>query len=846
MHVDVTPSRVTATSGVASELLVTVTNTSDVIGGYRVRALGVDPSWVRVEDPEPRLFPGESTTTRLSLRLPENSAAGDRPVAIQVTDLQDPSAVVVQEAVLEVPAAPRTSIELEPPTLTAGGTGTFTATVRNEGNTTQLLQMVAVDPEAKTRFTFDPTELRLAPGTQAAVGLVAKARRPLLGDAALRPFTVSATAPVPDPLQPPPTVSAMFVQKPLFSRGLVGLLGLVVAITVFAVVITIALGSVVQRSAADRDLALQVAQAQEGEALEGRSAIGGSVVELSTGLALAGVSVELFAPDDTSEPVATTATDESGRFTVTQLPAGELLMRVRGAGFTEVWYPAAAAAADATPVALDEGQSLDDLVVLVGGVPSGVSGVVVGDDVGGAVIRVELPLAEAPLQGQVDAAPGEAPPAPEDGGGGALVQSVPVTDDGTFEIAGLPSPAVYDLVVVKPGFATSIQRIDVAAGEQRDGVELALLMGDGSITGTVTGPDGPIGNAAVVASSGQTRVETVSLTTDQVGSFVLRGLPTPGAYTVVVSADGFATATLTLTLTPGQQLTGVDVVLGRDQGTLAGTVSVRGGSGGGVTVTVSDGATTLQTVTRSTSPIGSWELSGLRVPGDYTVTFSRPDLESQVLSVSLDGFGAVTSGAGSADAVDVTMRSATATLVGRVTQTRGDGAAQPVGNVVVTVSSGTVERVVTTASTPSSSVGRYTVENLPPGTYTVTFARSGTRTTSEIVVLGAAQERELNPVLVAPARLSGTVTQDDEPLTGQVVSLFLAASYGTAADPVAQVRTSASGTYVIEDVEAPENYIVEVRSPGGTVIGASAPFTLDASEDRTVDIAVETASGGTS
>ena len=51
---------------------------------------------------------------------------------------------------------------------------------------------------------------------------------------------------------------------------------------------------------------------------------------------------------------------------------------------------------------------------------------------------------------------------------------------------------------------------------------------------------------------------------------MLRGLPTPGSYTVVVSADGYSPATLNLTLTAGQQLTGVSVVLGRDQASLAG------------------------------------------------------------------------------------------------------------------------------------------------------------------------------------------------------------------------------------------------------------------------------------
>jgi hypothetical protein len=443
-----------------------------------------------------------------------------------------------------------------------------------------------------------------------------------------------------------------------------------------------------------------------------------------------------------------------------------------------------------------------------------------------------MPLDSAALAGTVTQEPGEAPPT---GPQGAVVRTVPIGADGTFAVEGLPSPAVYDLVVTKEGFASSVQRVDVAAGEDRTGVELSLLQGDGSIAGTVSGYAGPVGGASVVATSGQTRVETVSLTQDAVGSFVVRGLPTPGTYTVVVSADGYAPATLNLTLTDAQALTGVSVVLGRDQATLGGTASVPGGDASGVTVTVSDGAVTLQTVTQS-KPAGAWQVSGLRVPSTYTVTFSRADLQSQVLSVSVDGFGAVTSGAASASSVDATLRAAGAKLHGTVKQAAGDAAAAPVGNVTVTVSSGSTQRVVSTASTPASAVGRYEVDGLPPGTYTVTFSRTGTRATSTIVVLRAADDRVLSPTLVAPARIHGTVTSGGQPAPGLTVNLYLATQYGTAAGPVQTRTTGADGAYDFADVDAPEHYVVEVRaSATGSVLYTSSPITLAASDQRELD-----------
>ena len=836
MRLSVEPRRTVATPGVPTLLGVVVTNSSEVIAGYVLRVLGADPSWVDIEDPSPRLFPGESVSVGLTLTLPEGVPAGERRVSIQVRDVTDEAAIAIEDVTLDVPARPRTTVRLEPATVTAGKVAAFAALVHNEGNTVQHGRLVAQDPEARTTYTFLPVDFSLAPGQSASVAMEARAKRPFVGDPLLRPFELRLAGPGAPPADAPPAAAGVFVQKPLLSRGIVGLLGLLLAITVFAVVISIALGSVAGRSAADRQLALQVAQARETTSVTGSSALAGSVIELSTGTPRAGVSVELFGADDPANPLVTTATGDSGQYSMTRLPAGDYTLRVRGAGFGVVWYPAAASQADALPVTLTTGQTVDGLAVVVGGVPATVAGAVRGEDVAGALLTVQMPLDTAPLVGVVGPELGEAQPA---AASGAVVRTVPIGSDGTFEIEGLPSPAVYDLVVVKSGFASTVQRVDVGAGEDRSGIELSLLTGDGSIAGFINGAAGPVGGATVVATGGQVLVETVSLTEDEVGSFILRGLPTPGTYTVVIQAEGFAPATLNLTLTPAQQLTGVSVVLGQDQATLGGLVSVPGGDPAGVTVTVTDGAVTAQTVTQSTAPAGAWTVTGLRVPSTYTVTFARGDLESQVLSVSIDRFGTVSSGAPGATQVDATLRAAAGSISGIVSQSSANGSAVPVGNVSVTVSSGITQRGVTTASTPASAVGRYVVDNLPPGTYTVTFSRSGTRATSTIIVLAASQDRVLSPVLVSPASISGTVRQGTTLQEGRTVLLYLATRFGTAAGPSASTTTAADGTYTFPDVDAPEHYIVEVRTtPTGSVLVTSAPQTISASQQLTLDLTI--------
>jgi len=150
---------------------------------------------------------------------------------------------------------------------------------------------------------------------------------------------------------------------------------------------------------------------------------------------------------------------------------------------------------------------------------------------------------------------------------------------------------------------------------------------------------------------------------------------------------------------------------------------------------------------------------------------------------------------------------------------------------------------VTSASTPATSRGGFVLENLPPGTYTVTFARKGTRSTSSIVTLAAGQHVELTPNLVSPASISGQVRLAADPAAGVELRLYTAEQYGTAATPVMVTRSGTDGRYAFQDVDAPAHYVIEVRSAtGATALTTSPAITIAQSDSATYDFTLESLS----
>lgn len=873
MRVDVTPRRADITAGMPLPVQITITNTSTVIGGYTVRVLGADPGWVALETTQVSLFPDESTTVVATVTAPVGIAAGQRRIAVQVRELTPPESSTVAEIDLTVPSSKSLAMRVDPMTVTAGHTAAFSVIVENTGNTMVTGSPSGEDPESKVKFAFTPEQVSLAPGENALVDVRASARPALAGSPTVRLLSLYFDEHNPDDFFAPdagdgprshadeqPLANATFLQRPVLTRGAISMMGLLAAITVFAIVITLAMSRIVGQSTADRNLALQVAAARDSGGSGGTSGVAGTVHLLTSGKPVPAVAVNVYQATNTSSPVATTATNAAGAYAIGNLAAGQYKISFRGAGFVQLWFPGAATEADATTVALGPGQHRAGLNVTLGGVPASINGTVVGADVSSATLYLETIGSSAAPVGQPAALPtaptnGAAPPAPP--GTGAVIQTVPIGSDGKFSLANVPSPSVYDLVVSKTGYATSTQRINVGAGETRNGVQITLRLGDGLIAGTITSSSGPLGGVTVTATAGQSTADTVSLTVGQTGSFTLRGLPTPATFTIVASKTGFASQTVTLSLAAGQKLTGVVITLSSSAGTLAGRVSVGGQGSPGVSVTITDGQLTEQTVTQSTGTVGQWSAGGLPVPGTYTITFARADLSSQTLSVSLDSGGAVTPGSqASIDAnglIQVAMQSNTQDVFGFVTQpgeTGCNASTHGLAEATVTLNSGASTFTTTTAGASSATCGEYWFGAVPPGTYTLTAAAgSGTSPSSSVITVVAGGKAQQDDVkLPAPASVTGRVVQgstDGAPLCGWTVDLYLQAQYPTVI--AASTTTCAGalpddGTFSVKGIAA-GTYVVEVRQDPSSSPAASEQVFVQPSAQVNAGTIVVTSGG---
>ena len=773
------PETVEVSPGDSGFISVAITNTSAVIDAYQVQVFGLDPTWVDIEPARLSLFPGDTESVSINLRLPEDYPASRRTLAVNVVSDDDPGSFALTQVELAVQPLTQTSLQVDPTMVTSGHSATFGMVVGNAGNSAVTAAGFAVDPEDLAEFTFEPSHVVVAPGREQIIQVTAVGGRSWFGPPRPRTFTIGVLA------ETRVEALATWVQRPRIGRWLLMLLGLLTAAAVFAAVLSRSFDRVVDEARVSNELldaALSSDEAGGAVVPANPGSVNGQLVSSTTGQGLSGAQAELFVAGDDQNPVASAASDDEGKFTFSNLGAGTYLLRLTGADVNEIWYGNTPTSAGSTEIPVELGTPFDLDPIVVGGIPVPVEGAVDVDDPTGTTVSLVA-------VGQID--PSTDP----------VVATVEVGPDGSFVLPDVPSPGVYEMVVSKPGFATETRGVVLEPGQPLDGVEVSLRPGNGIIEGSVSSTTGPLGGATVVATDGTTEIETVSLTEGNVGTFTLRNLAVPGQYTVTVSRDGFSPEARAIAIEEGQDTARFDARLLPAIGSIQGRALVDGAPARGLTVAISGG-----TVNRTTAVLsqggaaGTYSFFGLPAPATYTLTFSGGGTIPQVRVIDLDP----ASGSENATGVDVSL-SEERTTVGGVVRLSADDSAVSQATVVLTDGSDPLTQLTADEPTP----GTFAFSDIAPGSYTITASRIGTEQAVQLVTVTAgAPTPPVTIRLGEQASLTGTIDGFDTTLTQATVRLFEPSLFPV--QPLAETQTDDAGDYSFIALDAPTSYVVAV------------------------------------
>ncbi|SFJ70700.1 carboxypeptidase regulatory-like domain-containing protein [Cellulomonas sp. KH9] len=400
---------------------------------------------------------------------------------------------------------------------------------------------------------------------------------------------------------------------------------------------------------------------------------------------------------------------------------------------------------------------------------------------------------------------------------------------GTFTSRAWLGPGVLKVAAVVAvlalwvgGALVGIPRVVTALGD-RDGDTLvadpgspaADGPGDGSGdgSGTATGGDGGDAAAAPDAAPGTATLRVAGqVTGPDPGDASVQVVPTSelwgstGAATTTgtdvptsAAAVGRAALGAALTTALAPAAGPVAAAVGR---VLAGTADAAPGKLLGTALTVEGTTGTAQRLRTTTDAAGTWAFAGLSPTTRYLVTVAKPGYRTQRYVLT----GAELSAA----PLRTELRAGDGVLRGLVTGPDG-----PVGGVELTLTDGTT--TVTTRTVTEGRVGTWSVEGLStPSTYLVTASSDRWGSTSRLVALGAAGERDVDlavepgvaavtGVAVGTAALGGV---------GGIGGLTVTATDGTVTRTATTLTGDDAGRFVLADLPVPGTYTVTVGGPG--------------------------------
>lgn len=152
------------------------------------------------------------------------------------------------------------------------------------------------------------------------------------------------------------------------------------------------------------------------------------------------------------------------------------------------------------------------------------------------------------------------------------VHTTSTDSNGDYIITGLAA-GTYDVEVlsINDYIGNTIEDVTVQANTETMNQDFTLSTG-GTISGTVSSSAGAIAGVFVAAILESGPNYTAGDVTDENGNYSVGGLPT-GTYTLVVQAEGYVSGSeADVSVTAGQDSSGLDFTLGTSGGTISGTV----------------------------------------------------------------------------------------------------------------------------------------------------------------------------------------------------------------------------------------------------------------------------------
>jgi hypothetical protein len=139
--------------GESAEVLLTLTNRSDVVDLFRVAVVGLEHTWYALTASEVRLFPGDSGVVTLRVNPRSGLMSGVYPFNVLISSQDNPGEQTMEGITLVMASAGELALDLQPKKV-RGRKGLFAVMVGNPGNAPRTVVMGVTDREEALNYSL--------------------------------------------------------------------------------------------------------------------------------------------------------------------------------------------------------------------------------------------------------------------------------------------------------------------------------------------------------------------------------------------------------------------------------------------------------------------------------------------------------------------------------------------------------------------------------------------------------------------------------------------------------------------------------------------------------------------